>query len=145
MTLDELLEMWDTDTDINDAHLDRASLGTAKLHSKYLRMLMQFKMKIAALNSEYNNLKQLKFRYYRGEMSREELSARGWSQWQGVKPLKNELDQFLTGDADLIKITLKVDYIKVMIEALELIIKQIGARDWQIRNAITYKQFMAGN
>lgn len=145
MTLDELLEMWDTDTDINDAHLDRASLATAKLHSKYLRMLMQFKMKIAALNSEYNNLKQLKFRYYRGEMSREELTARGWSQWQGVKPLKNELDQFLTGDSDLIKITLKVDYIKVMIEALELIIKQIGARDWQIRNAITYKQFMAGN
>lgn len=145
MTLEELLEMWDADTNINDAHLDRASLETAKLHSKYLRMLMQFKMKIAALNSEFNNLKQLKFRYYRGEMSREELTARGWSQWQGVKPLKNELDQFLTGDSDLIKITLKVDYIKVMIEALELIIKQIGARDWQIRNAITYKQFMAGN
>lgn len=144
MNLEELNDMWDSDCSIDEDHLDRASVHTAKLHSKYLRLLTQHKMRIAALHAEYNNLRQVKFRYYRGELPREELTERGWNQWQGVKPLKNEMDEFLTGDADLNKINIKIEYIKVMVEALESILGQIKARDWQIRNAVTWKQFVAG-
>lgn len=145
MNIEELNDIWQADCDIDDNHLDRESINTAKLHSKYLRILVHHKMKIAALHAEYNNLRQVKFRYYRGELSRDELTDRGWSQWQGVKPLKNEMDEFLTGDADLNKITIKIEYIKVMIEALESILGQIKARDWQIRNAVDYKKFIAGS
>ena len=144
MNIEELNDMWEEDCSIDEDHLDRASVFTAKLHSKYLRLLVQHKMRIAALNAEYNNLRQIKFRYYRGELPREELTARNWTQWQGVKPLKNEMDEFLTGDADLNKINIKVEYIKVMVEALESILGQIKARDWQIRNAVEYKKFVAG-
>lgn len=144
MNIEELYEMWDADCNIDDNHLDKASIHTAKLHAKYLRMLIQHKMKIAALQAEYNNLRQRKFRYYRGEMPRDELKELGWDQWQGVKPLKNEMEEFLTGDHDLNKVDIKIAYIKVMVEALESIIKQIGARDWQIRNAVEYKKFIAG-
>lgn len=145
MNIDELHDLWDNDCSINDDHLDKESINTSKLHSKYLRMLIQHKMKVAALTSEYNNLRQLKFRYYRGELSREELAENTWNQWQGVKPLKNEMDEFLTGDKDLNKINIKVQYIKVMIEALESILGQIKSRDWQIRNAVDFKKFIAGN
>ena len=144
-TIDELYALWDADCNISEDHLDRESIATAKLHSKYLRLLIQHKMKIAALSAEYNNLRQAKFRYYRGEMPKDELTERSWSQWQGVKPLKGEMEEFLTGDSDLVKLNMKIEYIKVMIEALESIMKQISARDWQIRNAITFKQFIAGN
>lgn len=144
MNIEELNDMWEEDCSIDEDHLDRASVFTAKLHSKYLRLLVQHKMRIAALNAEYNNLRQVKFRYYRGELSREELTDRNWTQWQGVKPLKNEMDEFLTGDADLNKINIKIEYIKVMVEALESILGQIKARDWQIRNAVEYKKFIAG-
>lgn len=144
MTLDELHDLWDKDCQINDDHLDKESITTAKLHSKYLRLLIQHKMKIAALEADYNIKRQAKFRYYRGEMSKDELNDRGWNQWQGLKPLKNEMDEFLTGDADLNKIDVKVAYIKVMVEALESILKQLSARDWQIRNAIEFKKFIAG-
>lgn len=145
MNLEELNDMWDNDCSIDEDHLDRASVFTAKLHSKYLRLLVQHKMRIAALNAEYNNLRQVKFRYYRGELSREELTDRNWTQWQGVKPLKNEMDEFLTGDSDLNKINIKIEYIKVMVEALESILGQIKARDWQIRNAVEYKKFITGS
>lgn len=145
MQIEELHLAWDVDCNISEDHLDRESIATAKLHSKYLRILIQHKMKIAALTAEYNNLRQAKFRYYRGEMPKDELIERNWSQWQGVKPLKGEMEEFLTGDSDLVKLNMKIEYIKVMIEALESIMKQIGARDWQIRNAITFKQFIAGN
>jgi hypothetical protein len=145
MNIEQLHNMWEEDCFIDDDHLDKSSIATAKLHSKYLRLLIQHKMKIAAYQAEYNNLRQAKFRYYRGEMPRDELVERNWSQWQGVKPLKNEMEEFLTGDQDLNKIDLKIAYIKVMVEALDSILGQIKARDWQIRNAIAYKQFIAGN
>jgi hypothetical protein len=78
-------------------------------------------------------------------MGKQELEDLNWNQWQGNKPLKNEMDEFLEGDSDLNKITIKCEYIKGMIEALESILGQIKARDWQIRNAIQWKQFIAGS
>lgn len=144
MTLDELHDLWDADCKINDDHLDRESVKTPNLHAKYLRFLIQHKMKLSALQTEYNLMRQRKFRYYRGEMGKNELEELKWQQWQGVKPLKNEMEEFLDGDADLNKITIKCAYIKNMIEALESILGQIKARDWQVRNAIEWKKFVAG-
>lgn len=145
MTLEELHDLWDADCKIDGDHLDRESIRTPNLHSKYLRFLIQHKMKLAALETDYKLMRQKKFRYYRGEMGRAELEDSGWEQWQGVKPLKNEMEEFLDGDSDLNKITIKCEYIKNMIEAFESILNQIKARDWQIRNAIQWKQFIAGS
>lgn len=145
MTLEELHDIWDADCKIDSDHLDRESIRTPNLHAKYLRFLIQHKMKLAALETDYKLMRQRKFRYYRGEMSKSELEDSGWDQWQGVKPLKNEMEEFLDGDSDLNKITIKCEYIKNMIEAFESILNQIKARDWQIRNAIQWKQFIAGS
>jgi hypothetical protein len=145
MNLEELHDLWEEDCVIDDDRLDRASVKTPNLHAKYLRFLIQHKMKLAALQSEYNTVRQKKFRYYRGEMPKVELEELKWDQWQGNKPLKNEMDEFLEGDSDLNKIKIKCEYIKGMIEALESILGQIKARDWQIRNAIQWKQFVAGS
>lgn len=145
MNIDELHDLWDQDSKINDDHLDRESVKTPQLHSKYLRMLIQHKMKLAALQVEYKTLRQKKFRYYRGEMPKTELEELNWTQWQGIKPLKNEMEEFLEGDSDLNRINVKCEYIKGMIEALEAILGQIKSRDWQIRNALEWKKFVAGN
>lgn len=144
MNIEQLHDIWDEDCKINDDHLDRESVRTPNLHSKYLRILINHRMKLAALAAEYNTLRQKKFRFYRGEMGHLELSELNWSQWQGTKPLKNEMDEFLQGDSDLNKISIKIEYIKGMVEALESILGQIKSRDWQIRNAINWKQFIAG-
>ena len=145
MNIEELHDLWDVDCCINEDHLDRESAKTPNLHSKYLRFLIQNKMKLSALQAEYNTMRQKKFRYYRGEMGKVELEELNWDQWQGIKPLKNEMEEFLEGDNDLNKINIKCAYIKGMVEALESILGQIKARDWQIRNAITWKQFVAGS
>ena len=89
-------------------------------------------------------MRKAKFRYYRGEMSREELTDLGWAQWQGVKPLKNEMDEFLTGDEDLNQLEVKIKYLETMIYLLESILQQIKARDWQIKTAVEWKKFLAG-
>jgi hypothetical protein len=145
MNIEQLHDEWDKDSAINDDHLDRESVKTPQLHAKYLRFLISHKMKLAALVVEYKTLRQKKFRYFRGEMTKSELEDLKWDQWQGVKPLKNEMDEFLQGDSDLNRIVVKCEYIKNMIEALEAILGQIKSRDWQIRNAIQWKQFISGS
>lgn len=144
MTLDELIEQWEQDSAIDDNRLDNESIRTPNIHAKYLRILLNYRMKLAALKTEYNTLRQKKFRYYRGEMGKSELEENGWEQWQGLKPLKAEMNEFLEGDADLNRITIKCQYLENMIQGAESIMNQIKARDWQIRNTIEWKKFIAG-
>lgn len=144
MNLEELYTEWDNDCRIDNNHLDTESVKTPNIHSKYLRILMGYKMKLSALKTEYNLLRQKKFRYYRGEMGKTELDENGWDQWQGIKPLKSDMNEFLEGDADLNRITIKCEYLENMIQGVESIMSQIKARDWQIRNSIEWKKFVAG-
>jgi hypothetical protein len=145
MKIEELQEMWDIDCQIDDNFLGEHSTTTAKLHAKYIKILVQVKLKHNKYKSDYNVLRKNKFRYYRGELSREELTSLGWAQWQGIKPLKNEMDEFLQGDTDLNNMQLRIDYLETMLYLLESIMGQLKARDWQIKSAITWKQFLAGN
>lgn len=144
MTIDEIQEMWASDCEIDDNYLGENATATPKLHSKYLKLLLNTKLKHTKLASDHNILRKQKFRYYRGELSRDELADLGWDQWQGVKPLKNEMDEFLQGDTDLNKIRVRIEYLEAMIYQLESIMSQIKARDWQIKTAVEWKRFLAG-
>jgi hypothetical protein len=144
MNIEQLQEMWDVDCEIDNNYLGETTTATPKLHAKYIKILVNVKLKHTKFSSDYNILRKNKFRYYRGELSREELTALDWPQWQGVKPLKNEMDEFLTGDSDLNTMKVKIDYLETMIYFLESILGQIKARDWQIRAAIDWKKFLAG-
>ena len=103
MNIEQLQEMWGIDCQIDDDRLDKEAVRTPNLHSKYLNILIANKLKLAKVKADYNTLRQAKFRYYRGEMGKQELIECGWEQWQGAKPLKNEMDEFLSGDPDLNK------------------------------------------
>lgn len=144
MTLDELQQMWEKDCEIDDNYLGENSTLTPKLHAKYVKLLVNTKLKHTKLQADYSLLRKNKFRYYRGELSRDELIQLGWQQWQGIKPLKNEMDEFLQGDTELVTIKIKIDYLETMIYFLESVLGQIKARDWQIKTAVEWKKFLAG-
>lgn len=145
MTIEEIYKMWEKDCQIDNNFLADASIDTPKIHAKYVQLLVNAKLKLTKLNYEYNTLRKAKFRYYRGEMTREELKEFGWDQWTYNKPLKAEMEEFLTGDDDLAKLKIKIEYLEAMQYLLESIMKAISARDWQIRNSIEFKKFIAGN
>jgi len=144
MTIDEIYEMWAIDSNIDENFLGETTIATPKLHAKYVKLLVNTKLKHTKYQSDYNIVRKNKFRYYRGELSRQELQDFGWEQWQGVKPLKNEMDEFLKGDSDLNTMQVKIDYLESMIYLLESILGQIKARDWQIKTAVEWKKFLAG-
>ena len=144
MNIEQLQEEWDKDCEIDDNYLGENSTATPKLHAKYVKMLVQVKLKHTKLSSDYNLTRKNKFRYYRGELSRDELQDLQWDQWQGVKPIKNEMDEFLKGDVELNTMEIKIKYLETMIYFLESVLQQIKARDWQIKTAVEWKKFLAG-
>lgn len=145
MNADEIMSEWEKDSEYDDERLDKSAVATSSLHAKYLNLLVKNKLKLAKYSTDYNVLRQVKFKYYRGELTKQELDDRGWAQYQGVKPIRAELDELLSGDADLNNLNLKTQYLNTIINMLESIITQIKSRDFQISNAIKWKMFMAGN
>jgi hypothetical protein len=89
-------------------------------------------------------LRRIKYRYFRGELTRDELEALGWGQYQGVKPIKNEMDEFLQTDEDLITAQDKLEYLKTVLVQLESILKSLHSRTWDIKNSIEWTKFTNG-
>lgn len=144
MKLTDLQEMWADDCKINELNLGQESVKTPNLHAKYLNLLTSTKLNLRKAESDYLNCRRKKYKYYRGEMSREELEDEGWDQWQGNKPLKNEMDEFLQVDLDLIKFLDKVEYFKTVLYQLEQILRSLNSRTWDIKNAIEWSKFTNG-
>jgi chromosome segregation ATPase len=143
--LSELQSLWETDSKIDETNLGAEATKIPKLHAKYLNFLTSTKLNLRKAESDYNQLRRKKFRYYRGEMTREELQEESWTQWQGTKPLKNEMDEFLTLDEELNKLLDKVEYFKTVIYQLEQIIKSLNSRTWDIRNHIEWLKWSNGS
>lgn len=144
MKLTEIHEMWAKDSKINDLDLGKSSTQTAELHAKYLNLLTNSKLQLRKYEADYLRLRRTKFKYYRGEMTREELEEYGWDQFQGIKPLKNEMDEIINCDEDIIKSVDKVEYIKAVLYQLEQIIRSLNGRAWEIKNAIEWTKFTNG-
>ena len=144
MNIEEIQNAWEADSAIDDNYLGEASTTTPKLHAKYIRLLIGTKLKHTKYKTDYNVVRKNKFRYYRGELSRQELQDLGWEQWQGVKPLKNEMDELLECDNKLIELQDKIEYFKTTIYTLEQIIRSLNSRTWDIKSGIEWAKFTNG-
>jgi hypothetical protein len=144
MKLTDLQQMWSEDCKIDETNLGKESAKVPLLHSKYINLLSSTRLNLRKSESEYYNCRRKKYRYYRGEMSRQELEEEGWSQWQGTKPLKNEIDEFLQGDQDLIILQDKIEYYKTVLNQLEQIIRSINSRTWDIKSCIEWAKLSNG-
>lgn len=145
VNINDIIEMWETDSEnVTESRYAEAATDNAKLHAKYLRFLVQFKMLRTKVQSDHDILRRYKFRYYRGELTKRELDQLGWEQWQYAKPLKNEMDELVRGDADIRKFVAKIEEVDTAIEALDEILKQIKQRGYDIGNAIRWKIFQLG-
>lgn len=138
MKLSELQAMWAEDCRIDETNLGSESARVPTLHAKYINFLSSTRLNLRKAESDYFNCRRKKYRYYRGEMSREELESEGWAQWQGAKPLKNEIDEFLQGDSELISLQDKIEYFKTVLYQLEQIIRSINSRTWDIKSSIEW-------
>ena len=144
MKLSELQEAWSEDSRIDETNLGREAVRTPQLHAKYLNWLGSVRLNLRKAESDYLNLRRRKYLYYRGEMTRDELESEGWTQFQGNKPLKNEMDEILNTDSELIGLQDKVEYFKTVLNQLEQIVRSINSRTWDVKNSIEWHKFTNG-
>lgn len=144
MKLDEIQTMWSADCKINNLDLRDAAVGVPQLHAKYLNLLTNVKLKIRKANSDLIRLRKNKSRYFKGELSLEELTELGWTQYLYAKPLKGDLETMIEAEDDVLKQVEKLEYLLTIHYQLESILKSLNSRTWDIKNAITWAQFTNG-
>lgn len=144
MTLDELKTAWEQDCNIDELNPDRSSARSPQLHSKYLNELLDYRLKLTKTNFEYSQLKSAKARYFRGEMTKEELDLKGWEQWQ-YKTLRSDIESMIDADPEAQKIEARVEYLKAVITFIESVMSEIRNRSFHCKNIIEWQKFRAGS
>lgn len=143
MKLDDILEMWSSDCNIDRTELGEESLKLPKLHSKYLRVFTEERLLLRKLEEERRELTKLKHDYYRGILPEEDLKMNGWEPFR-LSIIKSDVHMYLDADKDIVKINLKIAMQQEKVDALESIIKSINNRGYLIKAAIDYEKFKVG-
>ena len=147
MTLEQVLDEWSKDSHIPSNNLDEASRETPKLHAKYLGLLSNAKLRLRKAEMDQKSLLKLKWLYYNGKMSKEEIEAQGWNYdpFDGLKILKGEMDYYYDSDKEIQESELKIQYLNTLIDTLKEIVNNLNWRHQTISNMIRWRQFEAGN
>lgn len=147
INLNEILEMWKTDSVIDDICLDEETMKTSKMHAKYLELFSMAKLMLKKREMEMESTKKDKWLYYNGKMTKEEMDKRNWKYdpFDGMsKPLKGDMEMYYSTDEDIVRIKAQIDYQKTIIETLEEIMGAIRWRGQHIRNVLEFKKFTSG-
>ena len=142
MNLSEIQDQVKRDLKINDLELDIESLRIPSLHIKYLQFLTENSLKLKKANRELAVLKRNKWIYYTVKASEDVYKEKG--DFPLKLKTKDEERTFIEADEEIQKKKTEVEYYETVVDYLQEIVKQIGQRNFQIKNAIEWRKFEAG-
>ena len=140
MTLDELQKQAEKDLKIDDVELGDESLKTANLHQKYLNIYNNFRQLQLMSDAQYRILYRKKWEYYGGKADAKIYVTKPFD----LKVLKTDLNIYIESDEEIIKLEHKIAYLETTIKYIDGVLRSIQSRGWDIKNAISWKQFEAG-
>ena len=140
MDLETLQEQVDKDLKINDTELDLESLKTPQLHNKYMKHYTKFKLMLTKAETDYSQLKRIKWEYYTGKADASVYAEKPFD----LKVLRTDVDKYIESDEELIKAKQKREYLSTIVDYLDRTIRQISNRGFTIKNAIDWRRFTSG-
>jgi hypothetical protein len=140
--LDELLEEWRKDADIDRTEPGKALLDIPKLHSKYLNILSRHRLLSKESEFKYNKMKKLKWEYYTGKLDDDDLKKYEWDPFPYV--LKSDLSTYMESDDDLNKYSAQKIMHDEIVEVCTAILKELNSRTFQLRDFIAWERFIQG-
>jgi len=140
--LDDLLEEWRKDSDIDRTEPGKELLKIPKLHSKYLDILSKHRLLSKESEFKFNKMKKLKWEYYTGKLDNDELSKHGWEPFPFV--LKSDITTYLESDDDLNRYQAQKIMHDEIVEVCQSILKELNNRTWEIRSYIDWEKFIQG-
>ena len=81
-----------------------------------------------------------KWEYYGGKADAKVYATKPFD----LKVLKTDLNIYIESDEDIIKIEHKISYLETVVKYLDGVLKSINSRGWDIKNAISWRQFESG-
>jgi hypothetical protein len=142
-SLDQVLKSWETDAQIDQTEPSRELIRIPILHSKYLNVLTRHKMASRKAEFDYKKMRKVKWEFYTGKLSKEELEHFGWEPFPFT--LKSDISTYLESDLDLIKLLEKKIYHDEIISVIESIMNEIKQRTWELKSFIQWEMFVNGN
>ena len=140
--LDELLEEWRKDSDIDRTEPGKALLDIPKLHSKYLNILSRHRLLSKEAEFKYNKMRKVKWEYYTGKLDQDELAKYGWEPFPFV--LKSDLSTYMDSDEDLNKYQAQKVLNDEIVDVCTAILKELNSRTFQLRDFIAWERFIQG-
>ena len=140
--LEDLLEEWRKDSDIDRTEPGKALLDIPKLHSKYLNILSKHRLLAKEAEFKYNKWKKLKWEYYTGKLDDDDLQKYGWQPFPFV--LKSDITTYLDSDEDLNKYLAAKAVHDEVVELCGAILKELNSRTYQLRSFIDWEKFIQG-
>ena len=140
MNLEELKLQVQNDLRVNDEHLDTESLKNQEIKAKYLEHKSRFELLLFKAKGDYKRLYREKWEYYGGKADAKIYATKPFD----LKVLKTDLSVYIESDEDIINAENKIAYLQTVVKYIDGVIKSIDNRGWDIKNAITWKQFEAG-
>jgi hypothetical protein len=146
MTIEEIVNMWSSDSVIDQTDLINASLSIPRLHSTYFRIFLQEK---AILQDYIGAMKLLRLEKY--EMYTQGPTADVVVNWKvKVLPdqgliLKSEVQKYIDADLDVLNLERKYTNQLEKVKFVESIISSFRDRGFAIKNAIDMMKFQAGS
>ena len=125
------------DIDIDLARLDLESTRTNKLYSKYIEKYSIAQKNLFTYNSAYDKLVLQRSRYYLGTQTDDYYKEHGHVQ---TRIVKTELPNYLKADKLIIAAKTMIKDQEIILEIYEKTLRQIGSRNFEIKNIITWQQ-----
>ena len=140
--LEELLEMWRKDSEIDRTEPGKALLDIPKLHSKYLNILSKHRLLAKEAEFKLYKMKVLKWEYYTGKLDEDQLKQYGWEPFPYV--LKAEVNNYIEADNDInTRLAQKVMHEEI-VDVCGSILKELNSRTFQLRDFIAWERFIQG-
>lgn len=135
MTLNEIENLWDIDSEIDSNNLDTESLSIPKLYNKYMKIQNKVSYEISVIESAINKLTVEKIKYYKG-----------WCDQPYNKKITiaSDLKSFIEGDSDMVLLKMKQSNAELRFKTLDRILKQVEIRGHHVKTALDYRKFIEG-
>ena len=141
MTLEELQKEAREDLAIVDQEkLDQESYKNQNIKAKWLDHRTNYDQLLIIAKANHQKMYREKWEYYGGKADAKVYAAKPFD----LKVLKTDLQIYISSDSDVIELSNKIAYLETTIKFIDGVIKSIDNRGWDIKHAITWKQFEAG-
>jgi hypothetical protein len=141
--IEQILSHWEKDSVIDQTEPGKELIRIPILHNKYLTMLIKHKMASKKANLDFIKMRKIKWEYYTGKLSKNQLDEYGWEPFKFT--LKSDINVYLEADLDLIKLTEKKVYHEEVVIMIESIMKELNSRTYQLKDFIAWERFIGGN